>query len=109
MKKLKSKFVGGYSPKDFREDVKAFELEEKGIEMGHFKKTIYVRPAKPAEVKEARKHLEITQQGFADVIGVSLQTIKAWETGIRHPDGPASKIIRILKRNPKFATTLAKA
>lgn len=109
MKKFKTKFVGGYSPKDFKEDLKAFMLEEKGVKTGHFKTTIYVRPAKPAEIKETRKSLEITQQDFANVVGVSLQTVKAWETGIRNPDGPASKLIRLLKRDPKFAQTLARA
>ena len=109
MKKFKTKFIGTYSPKDFKKDVKAFEQEEKGIETGHFTKTIYIRPAKPSEIKETRKKLEVTQQGLANIVGVSLQTVKAWETGARNPDGPASKIIRILSRDRKFASTLQRA
>lgn len=48
----------------------------------------------------------LTQSVFADKIGVSLRTVKAWE----HPDpdnsearsctGPARQIIRILALNP---------
>jgi DNA-binding transcriptional regulator YiaG len=105
----KSNIIGGYAAKDLQEDRRAFLLEEKGVDTGHFKKTIYVLPAKPAEVKEVRKKLAVTQQDFADIVGVSLQTIKAWETGLRHPDGPASKLMRILQKDPKFAARWARA
>jgi DNA-binding transcriptional regulator YiaG len=107
MKKLKGNYIGGYSLKEFKEDLKAFDLETQGIHTGKFRKSIVVLPAKPDEVKAARKALHVTQQDFANVIGVSLPTVKAWERGARQPDGVASKLIRLLRKQTKFANIWA--
>ena len=66
-------------------------------------------PATKTEVKEARRAIDSTQREFAEVVGVSLETVKAWEAGKRVPEGPATKIIRILRRNRKFVSALATA
>ena len=105
MAKLEGNYVGGYSIKEAKADARAIKLEMQGIHTGHFKKTIYILPAKPAEVKAARKALHVTQLVFANIVGVSLPTIKAWERGARQPDGVASRLIRLIKRDAKFAET----
>jgi DNA-binding transcriptional regulator YiaG len=63
-------------------------------------------PLPRAAIRAVRTQLGLTQSVFADKIGVSLRTVKAWE----HPDpdnsearsctGPARQIIRILAHNP---------
>lgn len=39
----------------------------------------------PAEIKEARQRLGMTQAAFADALGVSLRTVEDWEGGRRRP------------------------
>jgi putative transcriptional regulator len=64
-------------------------------------------PATTKEVKAARKAVASTQRQFADLVGVSLETVKAWEAGKRSPEGVASKVMRILIRKPKMAQEFA--
>jgi DNA-binding transcriptional regulator YiaG len=55
------------------------------------------------DVKAARKAIHATQRRFAGVVGVSGETVKAWEAGRRVPEGPASKAIRLIRTNAEFA------
>jgi DNA-binding transcriptional regulator YiaG len=61
------------------------------------------------EVKAARKSIHATQRRFALVVGVSVETVKAWESGRRAPEGPASKAIRLIRKNADFAEVFAAA
>ena len=61
------------------------------------------------EVKAARKAIHATQRNFAAVVGVSVETVKAWEAGRRAPEGPASKAIRLIRKDSKFALLFASA
>ena len=63
-------------------------------------------PVDRKEVRATRKALAATQRAFAEIVGVSLETVKAWEAGKRIPEGPASKLIRLLKQDHKLALTL---
>ncbi len=107
MKKFDTKFVGGYRVKDFEADMKAIELEEKGVNTGRFTKSLWVIPAKPKEVRSIRKVLKSTQLQFANIVGVSVDTVKAWEAGRRQPEGPASKLMRLLKKHTALAQELS--
>jgi putative transcriptional regulator len=63
-------------------------------------------PATIKEVKAARKAVASTQRQFAELVGVSLETVKSWEAGKRTPEGIASKVMRILIKKPKIAREL---
>ena len=39
----------------------------------------------PAQIKRARHSLNMTQEQFADKVGVSVQTVRSWEQGDRTP------------------------
>jgi DNA-binding transcriptional regulator YiaG len=65
-------------------------------------------PATKEEVRRARKALQATQKDLALVVGVSVQTVKSWESGDRSPEGPATKLIRWLMKHPKQAAVFAK-
>jgi DNA-binding transcriptional regulator YiaG len=63
--------------------------------------------AVPAEIKTVRKTLGVSQKNLAEIVGASLATVKAWESGARRPDGVATKVLRLLGQDPKMARRLA--
>lgn len=55
---------------------------------------------KPEDVKAARVQLDMTQQQFADALGLvgveAVRTVRNWESGRRAIGGPAAQCIRYL-------------
>jgi putative transcriptional regulator len=47
-----------------------------------------------------RAGLEMTQQEFAALIGVSVRTVQDWEVGRRKPDGAAKSLLRVAAYRP---------
>jgi putative transcriptional regulator len=47
-----------------------------------------------------RAELEMTQQEFATLIGVSVRTVQDWEVGRRQPDGAAKSLLRVAAYRP---------
>jgi putative transcriptional regulator len=56
----------------------------------------------PAEidVKSIRKGLNMTQAGFSDAFGFSLDAVKHWEGGRRTPEASARAFLTVIARNP---------
>lgn len=52
-------------------------------------------PDNPAAIRELRRHLSFTQPGFAARLGVSVDTVKSWETG---RNGPSPDNIRRMRQ-----------
>lgn len=52
-------------------------------------------------VKEIRDKMKLSQPEFANLIGVSVKTIRNWEQGRRNPTGPAEALLRVVSKNPK--------
>lgn len=48
------------------------------------------------QVKELRRALELTQQGFARELGVRQQTVSEWETGMYAPRGASVKVLDLV-------------
>ncbi|WP_061216367.1 helix-turn-helix domain-containing protein [Leptospira santarosai] len=61
---------------------------------------------KGKEIRNIRTNLHITQNTFAQVLGVSAKTIEAWESGKNIPQGPAQRMLFILKNNSKALNIL---
>jgi putative transcriptional regulator len=55
----------------------------------------------PADVREIRAKLKMSQGEFSLMIGVSVATLRNWEQGRRVPDGPALALLRVTAKNPK--------
>jgi putative transcriptional regulator len=55
----------------------------------------------PSDVKGVRASLQQSQQEFAQMIGVSVATLRNWEQGRRVPEGPARALLLVAARNPK--------
>jgi putative transcriptional regulator len=56
---------------------------------------------KVPEALEARLVSGLSQQKFADVLGVSARTLQEWEQGRRKPSGAARSLLVIAKRMPE--------
>lgn len=54
----------------------------------------------PPEISMVRERLNVSQDEFAVMIGVSTRTLQNWEQGRRQPEGPAKALLTIASRNP---------
>lgn len=52
------------------------------------------------DVRAIRRVLGMSQQVFADTYRIPLPTLKNWEQGRRHPDGPATAYLLAISRLP---------
>ena len=55
---------------------------------------------KPPEIRMVRERLDVSQDEFAVMIGVSTRTLQNWEQGRRQLEGPAKALLTIASRNP---------
>ncbi len=62
-----------------------------------------IRPVRIPDVDVAavREKLGLSQEDFAATFGVSLGTIRNWEQGRRHPEGPARALLVVIEKAPK--------
>ena len=60
-----------------------------------------VHEVSPLDVKEIRHRLRMTQEEFAEAVGVKLPTLRHWERGDRRPNGPARVLLNLLSREPE--------
>jgi putative transcriptional regulator len=58
------------------------------------------------DIKRIRNKLELTQEAFSLILGVSKKTVEAWESGRNSPQGPASRVISMLDKQPGILKTL---
>lgn len=49
------------------------------------------------EIQKIRKKTGLSQKLFASYMGVSNKTVEAWESGINHPSGAASRILNMME------------
>ena len=65
---------------------------------------IPVKEYSAEEVKEIRHSTGFSQKLFASYMGVSDKTVEAWEAGINHPSGAASRILSMIEMNSNIIT-----
>ena len=61
------------------------------------------------DIKEIRSNLGVSQQDFAFMIGVPIDTLQNWEQDRRHPQGPALALLTMFKNNPQDAFNILHA
>jgi len=54
-------------------------------------------------VRIIRERTSLSQSEFADLIGVSVKTLRNWEQGRRRPTGPAAALLSIIEHDPALA------
>ena len=52
----------------------------------------------PGTIKELRAHLQLTQEAFARILGVSFATVNRWENGKAEPTGDYSRVLYTLQQ-----------
>ena len=60
-------------------------------------------------IRQIRRRLDVSQKVFADILNVSLGTVRSWEQGVRTPDGAAMRLLNIAERRPEALLEVASA
>lgn len=60
-----------------------------------------------SEIVAARLSTGMSQDKFADIMGVSVKTLRSWEQGIRNPSGAARTLIKIAQQHPRILKKVA--
>ena len=55
----------------------------------------------PDEITATRKRMHLSQEIFALTFGISPATLRDWEQGRRHPEGPAKVLLRVIDKEPE--------
>lgn len=83
----------------------ALEYEKEGKLKGVRRCIVKISPIphyKGSEVKNIRISKSLSQSALASVLGVSKKTVEAWESGKNTPEGPAQRMLDIIKNESKF-------
>ena len=65
-----------------------------------------VTKIKLPEAAEARARVGLSQQEFANLLGVSARTLQDWEQGRREPTGAAKTLLRVAVSHPEVLREL---
>jgi putative transcriptional regulator len=60
----------------------------------------------PYLVREIRQKLGVSQAIFAQMLGVSASTVRAWEQGKREAEGPVGRILQLAEMHPEIFKAL---
>ena len=60
-------------------------------------------------VSAIRRHLGLTQQKFAELLGISPATLRNWEQGRRKPEGAARVLLCVAAKYPKVVLETVRA
>jgi putative transcriptional regulator len=60
---------------------------------------------KPAQIKNLRLRLRISQPVFARYLNTSESTVEKWETGAKKPSGMALKLLSVVEKHGLAALT----
>ncbi len=55
------------------------------------------------EIKHIREKTNLSAAAFANVLGVSVKTVEAWEAGSSVPNGPSKRLLGMFQEKPEFA------
>ena len=53
------------------------------------------------DVRAIRKQYGLSQVKFAELLGISLATLRNWEQGRRKPEGPARILLSVAAKHPE--------
>ena len=65
-----------------------------------FQSLSLVKDFSPADIKQIRKSLDLSQSMLADILGVHKRAVESWEIGRKTPNGSARLLMTILQTDP---------
>ena len=68
---------------------------------GEIELPTHVGKVSTADIAAIRKRLGLSQARFALYFGISPATLRDWEQGRRHPEGPAKVLLRVIDKEPE--------
>ncbi len=66
------------------------------------RKRIIAGNLEPGDVAALRRFICLTQEQFAEALGISVHTLRNWEQDRVNPDGPGLALLRIAARHPRI-------
>lgn len=66
------------------------------------RKRIMAGKLEPGDVTALRRFVDLTQERFAEALGISVHTLRNWEQDRVQPDGPGLALLRIAARHPRI-------
>lgn len=66
-------------------------------------------PVTAEDIRVLRRNLGLTQRAFADLLGVALNTVQAWEQGINEPSGAGQHLIRLIDAYAQWVSPTRRA
>jgi putative transcriptional regulator len=66
------------------------------------RKRIIAGQLEPGDVAALRRFICLTQEQFAEALGISVHTLRNWEQDRVKPDGPGLALLRIAARHPRI-------
>jgi putative transcriptional regulator len=88
---------------DGLKEIKAWQEGRKKL------RTTTVDLPRAAEVPTIRKEMGLSQAQFAQLMGVSVATLRNWEQGRREPHGPARSLLLIAAMEPAIVLKALRA
>lgn len=61
-----------------------------------------------SDITRVRNKVNMSQPAFAELMGVSVRTLQAWEQGKRNPSGAAKTLLRVAETHPEILRKLAR-
>jgi putative transcriptional regulator len=81
--------------------------EAVAIAKGELPETSYrVHIPERVDVKGIRRHLGLSQAGFAARFGLALHTLRNWEQGKRRPDPAARAYLKVIEKDPGYVSDI---
>ena len=59
------------------------------------------------EVRSLREQFGLSQDKFANLVGIGVGTLRNWEQGRRKPEGPARVLLRVASLHPEALLNVA--
>jgi len=62
---------------------------------------LIARSLEAERIRLIRRSFDASQREFAEMLNVSVATVRSWEQGLRTPDGASQRLLEIAERQPE--------
>lgn len=83
------------------------KIERKALDPEKYRATQVRSWNAKTEAARVRREINVTQEAFARMLGVSLGTVRKWERGTIQPSGAARTLLKIAAKHPAIVKEAA--